>query len=151
MLMLMTGWVFAQKVAIYKIDDLLKRINNNSDTVYVVNFWATWCKPCIEELPAFEKLNAENKARNVKVLLVSIDFKEDVKKTVSFLSKHNYSTECVLLDELNGNAFIDRVNTKWGGAIPATLFTRKNKEQTEFFEKKLSYEILDTTLRRFIH
>jgi thiol-disulfide isomerase/thioredoxin len=141
----------AQKVAIYKIDQLLKRINNSSDTVYVVNFWATWCKPCVEELPAFEKVNLENKSKKVKVLLVSMDFKEDVKKTVSFLKKHNYTAECVLLDELNGNSFIDKVDTRWGGAIPATLFTRQNKEHVEFFEKKLDYEALNFTLNSFIH
>jgi thiol-disulfide isomerase/thioredoxin len=141
----------AQKIAVYKIDQLLKRINNSSDTVYIVNFWATWCKPCVEELPAFEKLNLETKGKKVKVLLVSMDFKEDIKKTVSFLKKHNYTSECVLLDELNGNSFIDKVNPKWGGAIPATLFTRQNKEHVEFFEKKLNYEALSLTLNSFIH
>jgi thiol-disulfide isomerase/thioredoxin len=142
---------FAQKVAIYKINDLLKRINNVSDTVYVVNFWATWCKPCVEELPDFERINKEVKGKKVKVLLVSLDFKEDIKKTVSFLKKNGYTSECVLLDEVNGNDFIDKVNTQWGGAIPATLFTRKNKEQTEFFEKKLSYENLNSVLFTFLH
>ena len=51
----------AQKVAVYKIDNLLKRIHNNSDTTYIVNFWATWCKPCVAELPEFEKINTPAK------------------------------------------------------------------------------------------
>src|SRR4051812_27348550 len=89
-----------QKVGVYKIDALLKRINNTSDTIYVVNFWATWCKPCVAELPEFEKFNRQNKNKIVKVLLVSIDFKDELDKKVKpFLEKNQYSMECVLLDE----------------------------------------------------
>jgi thiol-disulfide isomerase/thioredoxin len=141
----------AQKnVAVYKIDDLLKRIHNSSDTIYVVNFWATWCKPCVQELPEFEKFNRENKAKIVKVILVSLDFKEDLqKKLLPFLEKNKYSMECVLLDEINGNDFINKVNSKWSGAVPATFFTTKNKKSEHFYEKKLSLEILNSTLSEF--
>jgi thiol-disulfide isomerase/thioredoxin len=58
--------VSAQKTAVYKIDDLIKRIFNNSDTTYVVNFWATWCKPCVAELPEFEKLHIDSKRKKSK-------------------------------------------------------------------------------------
>ena len=83
--------VSAQKPAVYKINDLLNRINNNSDTTYVVNFWATWCKPCVAELPEFEKLHIDSKEKNrkVKVLLVSMDFVEELnKKLKDFLTKN---------------------------------------------------------------
>ena len=68
--------VSAQKPTVYKINELLNRINNDSDTTYVVNFWATWCKPCVAELPEFEKLHldAKDNNRKTKVLLVSMDF-----------------------------------------------------------------------------
>lgn len=147
--------IFGQKKpAVYKIDDLLKRIHNKSDTVYVVNFWATWCKPCVAELPEFEKLNIEathtNMGKKVKVLLVSMDFKESLNdKLVPFLQKNNYSAECVLLDEVNGNDFINKINPAWSGAIPATLITRQNKKQEEFIEKKLHYEDLKQYLDEF--
>ncbi len=76
----------AQKPAVYKIDDLLKRIHNNSDTIYIVNFWATWCKPCVQEIPEFESFFRQNKPALVKIILVSMDFKEDLdKKVVPFL------------------------------------------------------------------
>ncbi len=139
------------KIAVYKIGDLLKRIHNNSDTIYVVNFWATWCVPCVKELPDFEKFDRQNKPALVKVLLVSLDFKENIEKDVApFLEKNKYGIECVLLDEINGNDFIDKINKKWGGAIPATYFTTKNKTKEEFFEKKISLEILNTTLTGFV-
>lgn len=131
----------AQKTAIYKIDNLLNRIHNNSDTTYVVNFWATWCKPCVAELPEFEKLHQTYKDKQVKVILVSMDFIEELDKRLKdFLLKNNYTCEVVLLDEVNGNDFINKISEKWSGAIPATYVTRKNKSLNEFMEKKLNYE-----------
>jgi len=123
----------AQSVSkVYKINELVNRINN-TDTTYVINFWATWCKPCVAELPSFDSLAKINK---VKVLLVSLDFKEDLEKKVNpFLKSHNIKMECVLLDEINGNDFIDKIDKSWTGAIPATLI--KNKDHRVFIEKKM--------------
>lgn len=117
---------------VYKINELLNRINTPGET-YVINFWATWCKPCVAELPSFDSLS---KISNVKILLVSLDFKEDIEKKVNpFLAKNNIKMECVVLDEINGNDFIDKVDKSWTGAIPATLFKAgKNKI---FIEKKM--------------
>lgn len=140
----------AQKVAVYKIDNLLNRIHNTSDTLYIVNFWATWCKPCVAELPDFEKVNQEFKSLKVKILLVSMDFVEDIdKKLKPFLQKNNYSSEVVLLDETNGNDFINKVSTKWSGAIPATLITKNNNTVNEFFEKKLTYESITEQITKY--
>ncbi len=138
------------KPAVYKIDKLLKRIHNTSDTVYVVNFWATWCKPCVQELPDFNALHLENIDKKIKVLLVSLDFKEDLsKKLIPFITKNDIQAECVLLDEVNGNNFIDKINKQWGGAIPATYITYRNKQQEVFFEKKLSKEELHKAIQAF--
>lgn len=142
--------VTAQTPSIYKIDNLLKRIRNNSDTLYVVNFWATWCKPCVAELPDFEKINLEYKDQKVKVLLVSLDFKEDLKgRLIPFLQKAQYTSEVVLLDESNANEFIDAISKQWTGAIPATLFTKRNNSVSEFFEKKLHYDFLVEQIAKF--
>lgn len=133
----------AQNVSVLKVDNLLKRVHNDSDTLYVVNFWATWCKPCVAELPDFEKIHQDYKSQKVKVILVSMDFKEDLNsKLKPFIKKNNYTAEVVLLDELNGNEFIDKISKQWGGAIPATLITKQNKSVNDFFEKKLHYDFL---------
>lgn len=139
----------AQTVGIYKIDDLLRRIYNNSDTTYIVNFWATWCKPCVAELPEFETFNLTYRHKAVKVILVSMDFREDMeKRLMPFLKKNNYSSEVVLLDEINGNDFIDKISKEWSGAIPATLVTSKNKSKQLFFEKKLNFILLEEALNK---
>jgi len=138
----------AQKPSVYKIDDLTKRIFNNNDTTYIVNFWATWCKPCVAELPEFEKLHQDSKGKKIKVLLVSMDFKEELdKKLKNFLEKNKYTCEVVLLDEINGNDFINKISESWSGAIPATLMTKNNKSQFDFFEKKVTYDFLIEKLK----
>ena len=135
--------VDAQKPTVYKINDLLNRIHNNSDTTYVVNFWATWCKPCVAELPEFEKLHQTHKDKKIKVILVSMDFKEELDKRVKeFLEKNKYTCEIVLLDEINGNDFINKISEKWSGAIPATLIVRPKHWGTDFYEGKTDYNKL---------
>ena len=138
----------AQTVGIYKIDDLLKRVYNNSDTTYIINFWATWCKPCVEELPEFEAFHQAHQGQAVKVILVSMDFKEDLdKKLIPFLKKMPHSSEVILLDEINGNDFINKVHAQWSGAIPATLITSKNKHKLVLFERKITLRMLENELR----
>lgn len=134
---------YSQSVSVIKITDLEKRIKNNSDTTYVVNFWATWCAPCVKELPDFDSINTAFKNEKVKVLLVSIDFKEDLKnKVIPFLSAKKIKSEVLLLDELNGNYFIPRISDQWSGAIPATLIINNQKKINHFFEKKLNFLFL---------
>lgn len=135
----------AQRVsAVYKTQDLLKR--PHPDSTYVINFWASWCKPCIQELPAFDSLNTMVQGKKIKVLLVSLDFKEDMeRKTEAFLKKKNIRTECVLLDEIDGNSFINQVDPSWSGAIPATLMVHNNKRL--FVEKKMHLKELEEKLK----
>jgi thiol-disulfide isomerase/thioredoxin len=119
---------------IYKIQDLEKRIHGK-DTIYVVNFWARWCKPCIQELPIFDSVAVKAGSSPVKVLLVSLDFAEDREKVNRFLKEKKITTECVLLDEINGDVFVNRISKNWSGAIPATLI--KKEERKILLKKKL--------------
>jgi thiol-disulfide isomerase/thioredoxin len=144
--LLLAGWSAAQSVSgVYKINDLLQRISQ-PDTAYVINFWATWCKPCIQELPAFDSLYASTSNLPVKIILVSLDFKEELDKKVNpFLKKNNIRVECVLLDEVNGNDFINKISPQWSGAIPATLFSRYNKKALA--EKKMTLKGLEEQVK----
>jgi thiol-disulfide isomerase/thioredoxin len=134
--------------AVYKIADLLKRVDQNNDTVYVLNFWATWCIPCVKELPEIDSFAVKHMNEKVKVLLVSLDFKDELEKKVSpFLLKNNYRAECVLLDEVNGNDFIDKIDKRWTGSIPATFFTINKRRKTAFIEKKIGAKELEAMLK----
>ena len=68
-------------------EDFAPLLELNNDTVYVINFWATWCGPCVEEMPYFEQLHARMAEKPVKVLLVSMDFKKDLDIPATLLVK----------------------------------------------------------------
>lgn len=124
----------AQSVKAYKAKDLMQRVSN-PDTFYVVNFWATWCGPCVKELPQFTKLSEQLTGKPVKILLVSLDFKEAYpKKLVSFIEKKKLQHEVVWLNETNANEFIPKIDDRWQGSIPATMLYYKKMEYTNFFE-----------------
>lgn len=132
-----------EKPPLIKSDDLVKRFTNSSDTTYVINFWATWCAPCVKELPEFEKLNTNYKNKKVKVILVSMDFIADYeKKLVPFVKKKKLQSEVIVLNETKPNEFIDKISTKWNGSIPATMIVNNAKKYSGFFEQELTYGFL---------
>ena len=139
--------IIAQNVPILKIADLEKRIKNDSDTTYIVNFWATWCAPCVKELPDFDSISKVYANKKIKVLLVTMDFKEEVKtKVAPVIKSKNIFSEVVLLDEVNGNYFIPKISEAWSGALPATLIINQKKKINHFFEKKLTFEFLKSEI-----
>lgn len=123
-----TGQIKAQNVRIFEdYSTLQKEILNDKNTIYVVNFWATWCAPCVKELPHFEKLNSENK--RVKVVLVSLDFKNQFEsKLLPFLKKKNIQSQVVLLTDKDYNKWLPLVDKEWSGSIPATLIIKNEKK-----------------------
>lgn len=124
----------AQNVQAYKVEDLLAR-TQNKDTIYIINFWATWCGPCVKELPEFNELQEMYATKPVKVLMVSLDFEDAYpKKISSFIKKKNLLPEVVWLNETNANSFIPKIADEWQGSIPATLILYHKKDYRNFFE-----------------
>ncbi|RAU84507.1 TlpA family protein disulfide reductase [Pontibacter arcticus] len=140
----------AQSIKAIKFDGLQQLRNQPHDTLYVVNFWATWCKPCIKELPYFEAVTEKYKNQPVKVILVSMDAVEDLDTRVkNFVQKRNLKSKVVLLDEVDANAWIDKLEPKWSGAIPATMVFNNKRKQYEFVESELSAEQLNALILKY--
>lgn len=127
---------FAQKASVVKFDALKKVLEAKSGEIQVINFWATWCAPCVKELPLFEKLTNESRP-GVKITLVSLDFADKVDKVNSFLARKQFKSQVLLLDEVDYNSWIDRVEKDWSGAIPATLVINSSTGKRKFVEKEL--------------
>ena len=117
--------------------------------VILVNFWATWCKPCVEELPSFEKIYDKYKGQNVEVILVSLDFPKKVDDVlVPFIEKNKLKSNVILLDDPKQNRWIPKVDKDWSGAIPATIIINENNRS--FYEKSFTFIELEDQLKGFI-
>lgn len=137
------------EVASLNYAELKPLLHVQDDKIYVVNFWATWCAPCVKELPYFERINKEYKDKNVEVLLVSLDFPKKVtSKLIPFINKKNVESKVVLLDDKNEQFWIGDISEKWSGALPATLIY--NKDKREFFAEPITYEILKNTIQSLL-
>lgn len=144
--------VQAQKPEVIHFEDLESRTWTDSDTLYVVNFWATWCRPCVAELPFFDQVQEQYADQKVKVLLVSLDFVEDYdSRLMPFMERRGPSSEVVLLDEPKYNTWIDKVSEEWSGAIPATIFLHKGKDIRAFHEGDYSLEELQSQIESLIN
>lgn len=132
------------------VDELEQRISKGKDTTFVVNFWATWCSPCIEELPYFEEVNKKYVKEKVKIILVSLDFQSKLESNVlPFLKRMKLASEVFILNEPNQQEFIDKVDKSWSGAIPATLFVRDAGNMRRFYEREFNLKELEETLNSF--
>lgn len=137
------------KVKFFDFNGLERYLKPENDALYVVNFWATWCEPCVEELPYFERINNEFKNQNVKVILVSLDMSKQVTtRLIPYIQKNNIQSEVVLLNDLDADTWINKVDSSWSGALPATLFY--TTEKRVFFEKSFTYESLLEQLKNFL-
>ncbi len=133
-----------------KFEDFMPRLAEKDDTTYVVNFWATWCKPCVEELPYFEAFGEKYKNQKVKLLLVSLDFPNQIEsRLIPFIEKKQLQSEVVVLKDTRQTTWIPKVSDEWSGAIPATLVY--NAEERAFFEQNFhSVEELEAVVTPLI-
>lgn len=141
----------SEQPIVTKVDynQLKPYLEKNDGKTYVINFWATWCGPCVKELPYFEDITKNYQDKNVEVLLVSLDFPKDVdNKLIPFLSKKNIQSKVVLLDDANENFWINAIDSTWSGAIPATIIY--NKSQRKFYEQSFTKDQLITELETFL-
>lgn len=124
---------------------------SKGDTLYVVNFWATWCKPCVEELPYFEQLADSCANKKVKIFLVTTDMRKDIATRVTdFIKAKKLTQQVVFINEVNADKWINKVSEEWSGAIPATLMVKGDIGYRHFKEGELSFEELQLLVNQVI-
>ncbi len=128
----------AQNIPAWSADDIIKNCQSK-DTVYIINFWATWCAPCVAELPEFNALKRRYAQQAVKVVLVSLDFKEDYPaKLARFLERKKMTPQVVWLSDTDPNVFIPKIEDSWQGSIPATVIVSTGKGFKKFLEGSIT-------------
>lgn len=134
------------QVEVIKFQDLQSKITSADEGLTIFNFWATWCGPCIKEMPFFEE--ADNR-ESIKVYFVSVDFKNQLEKVESFVEKRGITSQVLFLDEKDPDDYMPKVSDNWSGAIPATLFVNE-MGRSYFHEKSFTKEELNTLIEKYL-
>jgi thiol-disulfide isomerase/thioredoxin len=136
-------------VTVVSLRDYQNKAIKSNDTLYVVNFWATWCKPCVQELPFFEAANAKLKGQKVKFIYVSMNSAKEVEQVKSFVNQNKIAADVLLLNAGNPNIWIDQIDSSWSGAIPATIMYKHGKTAL-FYEGEFTRNKLDSVIQKQI-
>ena len=138
-----------ETIEVVDFDGLYSKIDLSVDKTYVINFWATWCAPCIKELPYFEEINKKFKDENTEVILVSLDFPSQIEtKLKPYLKRNKIKSKVILLDDSKMNTWVPKVSEKWDGGIPATLIV--NSSIYNFYPKPFKKEELFTEINKVL-
>jgi thiol-disulfide isomerase/thioredoxin len=137
MMPLFCAAVSAQEIKAVKVTDL-EKIIRESKRPLVVNFWATWCKPCLEEIPYFQQEAIAHRKDSLELIFVSVDYKEEFPKGIAAMAaKRNISSTVVWLNESNADYFCPRIDKNWSGAVPSTLFINNKTGYRRFREEQV--------------
>jgi len=140
----------AQEIKKIKVKDLQAYIQESTHPL-IVNFWATYCSPCIEEIPYFQNAVSKNKDKDIELLLVSLDlpgyFPE---KIAAFAQDKAFKSPIIWLNETNADYFCPMIDKRWSGGIPASLFVNNKTHFRKFFERQLTEPQLEETIKEML-
>lgn len=130
-------------ISFAKLQDIMKP--KADKTVYIYNFWATWCGPCTKELPHFDKV-VRSYDDEVKMVLVSQNEEKELQQVQEYIDNNHYRATNYLLEKGNPNVWMPMINKDWDGAIPITIIKFGDKEF--FHQGKMSEEFLRNEIEK---
>jgi thiol-disulfide isomerase/thioredoxin len=146
LLFLCSAFFSAKEIRVVNLAQLKSETQKpDNDTLYVVNFWATWCKPCVAEMPYFTRAAEQFSPQKVKVVFVSLNSVKEKSAVEKFVADRNITQQVLLLNAGNPNQWIDSIDAGWGGSIPATAIY-KNGKKVFFYEGEFTQHEIDSII-----
>jgi thiol-disulfide isomerase/thioredoxin len=132
------------KVEVVTDKELQKIISARNGKPLLLNVWATWCAPCVEEFPAIIELNKKYN-NNLEVIALSVDMPSEIEsRVVPFLKKQGVSFKVIVADEKSSNNMINMLDSSWSGAVPVTFIYDKKGMRQKVLVGAHSYEKMKT-------
>jgi|SRR4030095_2063881 len=130
--------------------ELKSIFDNAKGKVLLVNFWATWCKPCVMEFPELIKLYNDYKEKGFELIFISLDVPEDIPKLKPFLESNKVDFTTYLSTFTDPEELIDYVDKNWQGAIPATYIYDKDGNLKKSIIGKKRYSDFESEIKTFL-
>jgi thiol-disulfide isomerase/thioredoxin len=148
--LLIASCASAQQIKKVKVTEL-ENIIKESKGPMIISFWATYCVPCIQELPYFHDAVNRYKSKGLSLLLVSLDLREAYPTQISLMAKKlKFTAPVVWLDETNADYFCPKVDSSWSGALPASLFINNATGYRSFYEDQVPKEKLEQEIKKML-
>jgi thiol-disulfide isomerase/thioredoxin len=129
-----------KKMKIVELEDYIRHSNHP----LLVSFWATYCVPCLEEIPLFSDITDKYKREGMELLLVSLDMPKNYpEKILKFAIEKKFPKGIAWLQETDADYFCPKIDEQWSGAIPASLFVNNKIHFRKFFEQAISEKELE--------
>ena len=149
-LLLITSFGFSQTIKKVKVTEVEEYIRN-SDHPIVLNCWATWCAPCVAEIPDFMETVKKYSEQKVELVLMSLDFASSYpNKILDLIRKRHFEATFLWLNETNADYFCPKIDPKWDGTLPSTLFVDPKTGYRKFFGRPMTDRQIDLEVGRLV-
>lgn len=137
------------KVTTIQTSDLIQLVDSSS-TPIIISFWATWCSPCLHEIPWLEKSIAAKSQDSITLVLVCIDGAKTTRELEVFVARKGFRSRVVLWQRPNFDAFALAMNIKWTEGIPATYLRNNKRNRKAFFNRQLTEAQIDREFKKLV-
>lgn len=144
--------LFSQDLkSVSNADDLKQIFESRKGKVILVNFWATWCKPCVKEFPELLKLYSNYKDKGFELVFLSLDDLSEIDtKLKPFLKKNNVDFTTYYNNFSKPEELIDLVDKNWGGGIPSTYIYDKEGSLKASILGSKTYEQFEAEITKLL-
>ena len=112
-----------ENITFRNIENNITNLDDYNYSLIIINFWATWCKPCLHEMPSLNELQVNKKFKSLKIIPINVG-REPISKAINFFENQNINNLEIFFDE-----GVNLANKFYLRGLPTSILINKNGEE----------------------